>query len=355
MPDTTAKSALTGLSDWICTFGCPSEIVSDNGTQFVNSLIQEFVQVSGIRYTTIHAYSHEENGIIERANKEVNRHLRGMVYDSKIKEQWQIFLPFVQRILNTMVHTTLGVSPSQLLFGDALNHDTHFLIPPPTKTSDPVTYQDKIAILLEGQKRLLELAQKNQIDMDEFNLIKRIEGEPTYFPLNSYVLAEYEQKLGDVTMKPSKLHTQLHGPYRVVSRQGNVYTLENLVTHGIIDFHIKLLRQFRYDNNYVIPQEVAQHDKDYFEIEEIISHKFKKNPKTLSNLELLIKYEGERDSKWQSWNSTFGANEKIHLYFRHNQLARFIPKKFTWPKDHPEYQPPLRKQQLPATKRQKKK
>ena len=143
----------------------------------------------------------------------------------------QIFLPFVQRILNTMVHTTLGVSPSQLLFGDALNHDTHFLIPPPTKTSDPVTYQDKIAILLEGQKRLLELAQKNQIDMDEFNLIKRVEGTPAYFPLNSYVLAEYEQTLGNVTMKPSKLHTQLHGPYRVVSRQGNVYTLEHLVTH----------------------------------------------------------------------------------------------------------------------------
>jgi hypothetical protein len=156
-------------------------------------------------------------------------------------------------------------------------------------------------------------------------------------------------------MKPSKLHTQLHGPYRVVSRQGNVYTLENLVTHGIIDFHVKLLRQFKYDNDYVIPREVAQHDKDYFEIEEIISHKFKKNPKILSNLELLIKYEGERDSKWQNWNPTFRANEKIHLYLRNNQLVRLIPPEFKWPRDHPDWEPPLRNQQSPTKKRQKKK
>ena len=54
---------------------------SDNGTQFVNKLIEAFTQTAGIEHAAIHAYSHEENGIVERANKEVNRHLRAMTYD----------------------------------------------------------------------------------------------------------------------------------------------------------------------------------------------------------------------------------------------------------------------------------
>jgi hypothetical protein len=34
-----------------------------------------------------------------------------------------------QRILNTMTHTSLGVSPSMMLYGGIVNHDTHFLTP----------------------------------------------------------------------------------------------------------------------------------------------------------------------------------------------------------------------------------
>jgi len=34
---TKAEHALPAMLDWISQFGCPSEIVSDNGTQFVNT------------------------------------------------------------------------------------------------------------------------------------------------------------------------------------------------------------------------------------------------------------------------------------------------------------------------------
>ena len=80
---TKAEHALPAILEWISQFGCPSEIVSNNGTQFVNKLIEAFTQAAGIEHATIDAYSHEENGIVERANKEVNRHLRAMTYDKK--------------------------------------------------------------------------------------------------------------------------------------------------------------------------------------------------------------------------------------------------------------------------------
>ena len=63
-------------------------------------------------------------------------------------------------------------------------------------------------------------------------------------PINSYVLAKYENK------KPSKFHTNLHGPYRIISKQRAVYTIytvENLVTHQPtttrrlgVDFHVQV-------------------------------------------------------------------------------------------------------------------
>ena len=54
----------------------------------------------GIEFKSTMAYSKEENAIVERANKEVLRHLKAMIYDTSIKEQWCDILPLVQRIMN---------------------------------------------------------------------------------------------------------------------------------------------------------------------------------------------------------------------------------------------------------------
>ena len=43
---------------------------------------------------------------------------------------------------------------------------------------------------------------------------------------------------------------------------------------------------------------------------------------------------------WYPWNSTFRSNELIHEYFEKNQMRKFIPPKFTWGVDHPDYVSP---------------
>ena len=249
--DTTANSALTPLLDWICTFGCPSAIVSDNGTQFVNNLVKLFFDASQIEHALINAYNSEENGLVERANKEVNRHVRSMSYDTLLKAKWVQNCPFIQRILNTMVHSSIGVSPSQLIFGDAINHDSHFLTKPSLAEGE-TTYRTKVAELYENQARLLNVARQTQLDLDSFHLAQRDTGKMTSFAVNSYVLAQYE------TSPPSKFSTKLHGPYRVINVIGPIYTLQNLVTNKCVDFHVKLLREFLFDPEHVDPMEVQE-------------------------------------------------------------------------------------------------
>ena len=327
VPSTKAEDALHPILDWISQFGCPSEIVSDNGTQYVNKLIEQFTQAAGIEHATIHAYSHEENAIVERANKEVNRHLRAMTYDRKIREDWELYLPLAQRILNTMTHTSIGVSPSQMLYGGIINHDTHFLNP--YIKSEPKSHKEHITKLLAAQKHFLNVAVNAQQKLDEFNVSKRETNEPTFFPINSYVLAEYE------TQVPSKLHTPLHGPYRVVARVGDVYTIENLLTYKWEDYHVKLLREFKYDNVNVIPTEVAKQDKQLFDIQSIVTHRFKGNKKTLTNIQLYMKFEDELEPQWREWDATFGGHEKVHEYLRESGMASLIPIKYTYAKKRP--------------------
>ena len=77
--DATAKSAAQALIQWMGFFGIPSNVVSDNGSQYANKLIAEFLSELQIEHSLINAYSHEENGIVERANKEVQRHLQAIL------------------------------------------------------------------------------------------------------------------------------------------------------------------------------------------------------------------------------------------------------------------------------------
>ena len=65
------------------------------------------------------AYSSEENGIVERANQKVLRHLRALLFDSRVHDKWSFEqLPLVQRIMNTVEKTSTGVTPAELI----LNH-----------------------------------------------------------------------------------------------------------------------------------------------------------------------------------------------------------------------------------------
>ena len=80
-----------------------------------------------INHLTVMPYSHEENSIVERANREVNTHLRAIVFDRKIKVNWSIALPLIQRLMNTFEHSSIGCAPSQIIFGNAIDLDRNIL------------------------------------------------------------------------------------------------------------------------------------------------------------------------------------------------------------------------------------
>ena len=85
---TTAEDCVDALLQHIGTFGTPNQILSDNGTQFTNDLVKELIKILGPQHLTTLPYSKEENAIVERVNKEILRHLRGLIFEHNEVSKW---------------------------------------------------------------------------------------------------------------------------------------------------------------------------------------------------------------------------------------------------------------------------
>jgi transposase InsO family protein len=322
IPDTSALSAARGLLQHVGRFGVPSSIRSDRGSQFVNELLADLSKalITDQEFTT--AYSKEENAIVERANKEVMRHLRAMILHDRVQKNWSMDqLPLVMRILNSEEKSSTGVSPAELLFGNAVHLGRELLRRPHTQpninTSDSLgTYMEN---MLHNQRRLIEIAQATQLKKDTHHM-SGYDPDFTEFPINSYVLLDHPE--GD---RP-KLNTKLKGPYQVVNLIGSTYTIQDLLTGKNFDTHISNLRPFNHDTSRTDPKEVAMHDQQEYVLDSVLDHRGEKSRR--KTMEFLVRWEGfgpEFDS-WEPY-SNLRDTEKLLVYLLANRLKTLIPQK----------------------------
>jgi hypothetical protein len=324
----TAQEAKQVIMNCIGRYGVPGQLLTDSGSQFDNETITALINLLSIHHQLTLPYSKQENSIVERANKEVLRHLNAMIFETRIKDEWCDFLPLIQRIMNASPHGSIGVAPAQLLFGNAITLDRGIFMPmekmdgiEPSNTS----LMNWMAKMLSKQQELIQIAQKLQSDNDTRHLDQREQGPVTEFPINSLVLARYHNNARLPGRAPTKLHTPYKGPLRVVSRDGSKYTLQDLVTLKLEDYHVTSLKSFDHNPENTDPIDVANRDNQNFIVERVLQHKGNFNKK--SSLEFLVKWEGYDDAQntWQTWAS-LRTNVRLHEYLRSKGLAKHIPK-----------------------------
>jgi transposase InsO family protein len=88
--DNSAKVASLALLQHIGRYGAPYLIKSDRGAAYISRLIKEVTELMGVELAHTMAYCKEENSIVERANKEVERHLRNIIFDKDVLPRWSI-------------------------------------------------------------------------------------------------------------------------------------------------------------------------------------------------------------------------------------------------------------------------
>ena len=318
--DASAKSACEALLKHVGRYGAPSIIRSDNGPHFANKVIQEFLQAVGTRQNLTLAYCSQENAIVERCNKEINRHIRAFTFDRVTTEGYQNIIPFVQRILNASVNDTMQVSPAQLLFGNALNLDRGIFLPHDELLLPIQSVTRSISRMLHDQEALLTTASEVLRKSDESHKNNQPQ-DLTEFAPDSYVLAAPRSH------PETRMHTHWSGPYKVVSHRDSEYTLLDLVTTRTKKYHVSQLKQFNYNPINTDPTDIARRDHLEFFIDKILE--FDGDCSKVSSLHFKVKWLGydETYNSWEPW-SALRNSEQLHRYLIEVNLQHLIPRKF---------------------------
>jgi hypothetical protein len=250
--------------------------------------------------------------------------------------------------MNASVHSSIGVSPAQLLFGNAVNLDKGIFLPADTNNlhdgategsnngNNKVQLSKWIDRMLSQQTTLLRIAAElqEQKDIDHLRGSRPVHPSDTErvsalteFPVNSYVLVQYPQTSygGSLQGRPTKLHSYWKGPMRVVNQIGNKVVLQNLLTDKIEEHHATALKTFRHYPKFDEPFAIACKDDQSFVVEAIRMHSGDVNRK--STLDFLVKWAGLSDdyNRWIPWRE-LRNNPKLHSYLMDNGLRKLVPK-----------------------------
>jgi transposase InsO family protein len=118
--DATASSAAKAILQLFARYGLPKEIQTDKGMQYCADVIEQLLAFFEVNHRYTLPYRPQANGLVERPNKEILRHLRAIVMDKRVRKAWSLYLPLVQRIMVYQPHESLGTYPARLLYGDAI-------------------------------------------------------------------------------------------------------------------------------------------------------------------------------------------------------------------------------------------
>jgi hypothetical protein len=149
MRDASALEAARAMIDTIETLACPRVIHSDQGAQFIGEL---FDYMSAFGFGTLRSIAaanlKEKSAIVERANKEVDRLLRSLIYESATSVHWSVMLPMAQQIINSTPHSITNVAPVQFVYGVNVDFDKGALIPWIVDTENPRNMHQYVAEML---------------------------------------------------------------------------------------------------------------------------------------------------------------------------------------------------------------
>jgi hypothetical protein len=293
---TTAMEYVSCFVKHVGQFGVPKKLRTDGGTQFTAGVCNELTKMLNFDHLVIVPYHPEANGLIERRNAEIMKHLRALVYSRDIKDDWSSMLPLVQRILNYTKDGSIGLAPAQILFGDML---------PTNPFIDMVTDQETVPVA----DYLLKLKEKQMVLIRESQLFLEQQANKREGKSNVVVdLPEYQ--LGDYVLLtyPSRPPTKLAGLYRgpmIIHKKirKDIYEVLDLITNKVSQVHLSRLHKLVVSSE-TTPAEllrIAGVDHNEYVVEAIVAHRG--NVKKKNQLEFLVRWAGYEpaDDTWEPY------------------------------------------------------
>lgn len=238
LPNQTAQTTVHALhQNYVCLYGVPEHILSDQGTHFVNHLMVGFRKLLGFHHIKSTPYRPQTNGAVERFNSTFERQLAKLT--EKNIHDWDFYVQSVVFAYNTGRHASTKFSPFELLYGrsprlppDGPRDRYDFSVP-----HDYFHHLQRVLRLYHEQAKRHSLQSrlnyKRQFDRNRSN--------PQYF-VGDAVLRRLSQS-------PSKLAQLYSHPCIVVQSNHPTYWIQDSTDNKVHQVHVSQLRSCRFDTS----------------------------------------------------------------------------------------------------------
>ena len=136
LPQPDGKGVAEALLSYISVNSMPLKIVTDNGSEFLNSVMTELIKLLGMKTNRIAPYNSRCNGKVENVHKTVQTIIRA--YINEHAKDWDLLIPYVEFAINTSRSEVTKYTPFYLHFGRhpilPLDAFTRASIPQPEKS-----------------------------------------------------------------------------------------------------------------------------------------------------------------------------------------------------------------------------
>lgn len=116
LPDEQAVTVAEVLvAQWVCRFGAPQVLHSDQGSNFQSEVFQRMCQLLGVEKTNTTPFRPQSDGQVERFNATLQKILSTTA--ERCHWEWDLMIPFALMAYRATTHSSTGFTPNMMLLG----------------------------------------------------------------------------------------------------------------------------------------------------------------------------------------------------------------------------------------------
>jgi hypothetical protein len=246
LPRATTKHIVnTIITQWVCHFGMPRVLMSDNGSVFKSHVMKKLCEMISVKQKFVLPYQPSSNGINERFNGTIVNMIATYISDQEAEQKdWDRYLPYAVFAYNTSTHPATGYTPYMLMHGREAIIGSEGMI----SSRERDTHTHSYPLYLQHIHSNLSRAHANTKDRVERKAEEREKINSTYskqhlFNVGDVVYVYVIPRSNKAEGVASKLLSPFEGPYVVTHRYNEVsYQVKHKHTNKLKKVHTSRMK-----------------------------------------------------------------------------------------------------------------
>ena len=207
------------VEQWISRYGCPLQILTDQGPCFEAALFKDLCRMLGVSKLRTSPYKASTNGLLERFHRTLNSMIAKFV--SATHKDWDVHLPFLMAAYRSSSHSSTGYTPNKLFLHRELSMPVDLVVGECGDRGEPfATYHDYVFDMGTQIRTTFEMARQCMNRQAEIRAHRYDLGvKPREFTVDQFAWYYYPRRKKGLKEKWLSFYT---GPFKIEARVGPV-------------------------------------------------------------------------------------------------------------------------------------